>query len=92
LLVRAGDPVALHRLPDGVRVVPAAPDVPLDGYRALGLQAATGDIVLLTTDLDAVGRDWQSILVHRLGLVAESGSGNGTPVAPSPASHGNPVA
>jgi hypothetical protein len=92
LLVRAGDPVALHRLPDGVRVVPAAPDVPLDGYRALGLQAASGDIVLLTSDTDAVGRDWQSILVHRLGLVAESGSGEGAPADPTPASHGNPVA
>jgi len=92
LLVRAGDPVALHRLPDGVRLVPAGPDVPLDRYRALGLEAATGDIVLLTTDLAAVGRDWQSILVHRLGVVAESGSGEPGTVDPTPASHGNPVA
>jgi hypothetical protein len=92
LLVRAGDPVMLHRLPEGVRLVPAAPDVPLDGYRALGLQAATGDVVLLTTDVDAVGRDWQSILVHRLGLVAESGSGEQVPAGPAPAAHGNPVA
>lgn len=92
LLVRAGDPVALHRLPDGVRVVPAGPEVPLDGYRALGLKAAAGDIVLLSSDAEAVGRDWQSILVHRLGLVAESGSGDVAPADPTPASHGNPVA
>ncbi len=90
--MRAGDPVTLHRLPDGVRVVAAAPEVPLEGYRALGLQAATGDVVLLTTDIDAVGRDWQSILVHRLGLVAESGRGEQAAADPAPASHGNPVA
>ena len=92
LLVRAGDPVSLHRLPEGVRLVPAAAGVPLEGYRGLGLLAATGDVVVLTTDAEAIGLDWQSILVHRLGLVAESGSGDSRPADSTPASHGNPVA
>ena len=92
LLVRAGDPVSLHRLPEGVQLVPAAPGIPLEGYRGLGLVAASGDVVVLTTDAEAIGLDWQSILVHRLGVVAESGSGAVEPTGATPASHGNPVA
>jgi hypothetical protein len=91
LLVRPGDPVSLHRLPDGARLVPAGPEIPPDGYRSLGLESATGDVVVLTTDVEAVSRDWQSILLRRLGLVAESGSADSETRDSTPASHGNPV-
>jgi hypothetical protein len=58
--------------PAGVTVVPAPESELPEGYPSLGLLVARGDLVLLTTDVDAPNLDWNEILLHRLGKVAQA--------------------
>ncbi len=76
----------------GVRVVPAPEDELPERYPSLGLTVAKGDLVLLTTDVDAPRLDWNEILLHRLGMVAQpDGEAAAPPGEPAPEA-GKPVA
>lgn len=79
-------------MPAGVTVIPAAVDVPPEGYPSLGLTAARGDMVLLTTDIEAPHLDWNGILLRRLGLVAQAEGEPSAPASGAASEVGKPVA
>lgn len=69
-LLAVGAAEALQSAPDGVVRVEVAATMAMAERRAIGLQSAEGDLVLFASDVEAVERDWNAILLHRLGVVS----------------------
>ncbi len=72
LVARSDTPSQLSDLArtfSGVRFVMAAPGAAIADLFALGMSEASGHVVALTDDEQAVGQDWAEVLAHRGGIL-----------------------